>query len=127
MKHNIPAILWALVILILTLMPGKFIPPAGIFEIFHPDKLVHMVIFATLIILLLRGLLKQDEFPLLKNHAWVVAFGGSTFYGFVLEVMQGTLLPDRYFEWLDTTANTIGCLAGMGLFRYYQKTAPDAD
>lgn len=121
LKHTLPAILWALVILILTLMPGRFIPPAGIFEIFHPDKLVHIAVFVALIVLFLRGFLKQDEFQLLKRHSVIIAFTGCVIYGFFLEVMQGTLLTDRYFEWLDTTANTIGCIIGVVAFRYFKQ------
>ncbi len=122
LKHNLPAILWALVILILTLMPGKYIPPAGFFEIFHPDKLVHVAIFAVLIALCLHGFLKQETFSLLRLHPMVIAFSGCVLYGLLLEAMQGTLLADRYFEWMDAAANTAGCAVGAGLFRYFKRT-----
>jgi len=119
-KYNLPAILWALVILVLTLMPGKFIPPAGIFEIFHPDKLVHIAVFAVLIALCLYGFLKQQTFAWLRLHPVIIAFSGCVLYGLWLEAMQGTLLADRYFEWMDAAANAIGCGVGAGAFRFFK-------
>ena len=121
LKYNFPALLWALVIFILTLMPGKYIPPAGIFEILYPDKLVHMAVFAVLIVLFLFGFLRQDTFRMLRFHPMAIAFTGCVIYGFLLELMQGTLLADRYFEILDAIANAVGCIIGMGVFRFYLK------
>lgn len=121
LKYNLPAFLWAMMILFLTMMPGKFIPPAGIFEILHPDKLVHMAVFAVLVALFLHGFLKQETFLLLRQQRVLIALSGCVLYGFLLEVMQGTMLTDRYFEWLDAAANIIGCVAGIGIFRFYSK------
>jgi len=114
LRYNLPALIWAGFIFFLTMMPGKWIPPAGFFEIFHPDKLVHMAVFAVLVVLALYGFIKQQAYQNLRAHPMIIAFVSCSVYGFLLEVMQGTLLSDRYFEWYDATANTAGC--GLGLF-----------
>ena len=51
-----------------------------------------------------------------------VGFLGMGAYGFILEVLQTTIHPDRYFEVPDIVANIIGALASYGIFIVMKKT-----
>ncbi len=118
LKHTLPAFLWALFIFILTMMPGKYIPPVNIWDIANLDKLAHLFVFVVLLVLTLYGFLKQDAYKILLSYPMLIAFTLCTAYGFLLEVMQGMLLSDRYFEWYDAVANAAGCVAGIILFKF---------
>src|SRR5687768_7181878 len=117
-KYYLPALLWAVVILILTMMPGKYIPPVNIWDIANIDKLAHLFVFAVLMVFLLYGFKKQPQFNRLPSRMLLIAFLLCVFYGLLIEGMQGTLLADRHFELYDALANTIGCLLGGFLFKY---------
>ena len=118
LKYNLPAIIWAVVVFILTMMPGKYIPPVNIWDFANLDKLAHLAVFAVLITLALHGFGKQQSYEMLRAHPAGIAFAVCVAYGFLLEVMQGTLLADRYFEWYDAAANAAGCVMGIIFFRF---------
>jgi VanZ family protein len=117
-KYYLPAFLWAIVILILTMMPGKYIPPVNIWDLTNIDKLAHLFVFAVLMVLLLYGFQKQTQFNPLPFRMLLIAFFICVSYGLLIEGMQGTLLTDRHFELYDALANAIGCIIGGFLFKY---------
>ena len=52
-KPLLPGILWTLLIAVLTLMPGNYIPRITTFlDWLSPDKLLHFLLFGTYIFLL---------------------------------------------------------------------------
>ena len=71
---GLPALAWAAVIFILTMMPGKYIPPVNIWNLANLDKLVHLSIFVVLIVLALYGFLKQQAYRVLREHPAAIAF-----------------------------------------------------
>jgi VanZ family protein len=93
-------------------------PPGNIWDIANFDKLAHLFVFAVLMALTLFGFLKRKQLKTLPVAAFVVAFIVCASYGLLLEVMQGTILADRYFELYDALANSIGCIVGGALFKY---------
>lgn len=116
LKYNLPAFLWALVILGLTLVPGSVMPDLSFWKLLSFDKVAHMFVFAVLVFRLSVGFYKQYRFRILRYHALQSAFIISVIYGGLLELLQGLLLADRHPDIIDFIANTIGCVAGAGLF-----------
>ena len=116
-KYTWWSIAWALIILILCGIPGKDIPHISFLELLSFDKLVHAGIFFVFILLAIRGFLLQTSFPRLQLSARAAAFFMCVAYGGLMEVMQGTLFEGRSASPYDFIANTIGCLAGLSLYK----------
>ncbi|MEM9982382.1 MAG: VanZ family protein, partial [Bacteroidota bacterium] len=110
LKYNLFTLLWASLIAIATLLPGKQIP-----QINYSDKLVHMMIFAVLTLLMIVGFIKQNTFAFLRFNAVKVALVISICYGAGLEAAQ-QLIPGRHFDWFDFAANVTGTLLGWLFF-----------
>lgn len=82
------------------------------------DKVGHAVIYAILVILVLIGISKnRKEMPNNVNFMLTVFF--CSFYGVLMEIMQFTFFPGRYFEVLDIIANIIGSFIGLFAFKYF--------
>ncbi|TAH25252.1 MAG: VanZ family protein [Cytophagales bacterium] len=110
-------ILWALLILILTLTPGKFIPKVDYWAFFSLDKYVHISIFFIQVFLILwnaRTLRVIDK----KIYFISILIGVS--YGALIEVIQ-LFIPQRSFEWNDLLANTFGVFLACVLFYLLEK------
>ncbi|MBK9147477.1 MAG: VanZ family protein [Flavobacteriales bacterium] len=99
-------LLWALLILLLCLMPGAALPAWHWADLFSIDKLVHAGLFAVLVLLVLRAL--PD--PTLKAAA--MAAMACVAYGGALELMQQFPALGRRGDWNDFLANGIG--VGLG-------------
>ena len=116
-KYTWPALVWAGIVMILTGIPGKFIPhPGSFWESLKPDKLVHVFLFGVFIFLLLYGFRRQFRFPRLQSLylliAWLIAaaFGGFT------EILQHYVFVGRTGSFYDFFADLVGCAVGMGIF-----------
>ncbi len=75
-----------------------------------------MAIFGCFAFQLMIGLKKQYTFKRLRYKAVPFTIVFSICYGFLMELLQGLILPDRTFDMLDALANTIGVLVGWILF-----------
>jgi VanZ family protein len=117
-RFYLPALLWALFILFLTMMPGKYIPPVNIWDFANVDKLVHLFVFMVLMLLLLYAFLRHQLVKAFYLPLLFTAFLICVSYGLLIEIMQGTLLTDRHFELYDALANATGCVLGGILFKY---------
>lgn len=101
-------LLWALVILVLCLIPGKELPRYWWTDLFSFDKVVHAGVFFVLAWLMVVAVRPTGAAPAVRWTAGVcVAYGG------LLEVMQGTLMTDRYADVGDFVANGIGVALGL--------------
>jgi VanZ family protein len=116
LKYNLTAILWALTLLVLSLIPGRMMPDLFFWQLIRFDRVAHMVAFAILVFKLAMGFYKQHSFRSLRYHALQMAFIFSLAYGGLLELLQGLLLTDRHPDMFDFIANAIGCITGAGLF-----------
>lgn len=112
LRFNKFTIIWALVILIVTLVSGV---KSSNIELNIIDKLIHAILFGGLSLLMVIGFIKQNEFKDLKFYAEKHTFIFCFCYGILIEIIQ-YLLPYRTFSWLDVLANTCGTFIGLGLF-----------
>jgi VanZ family protein len=112
------AIVWNVLILILSLIPTDGLSEANWIEIPHFDKIVHFLMYAILTILILQ-----------KNHIFfgkyrqinvlAVSFTYVFLMGFFIEILQNSFFIGRNFDIFDVLANTTGAVAALAGFRIY--------
>ncbi len=100
------SIAWALVILVLCLIPGKALPEWNWFALLDLDKLVHAGMFFVLAVLLAQAFRGQGT-PA-RYILWSVAI--SIAYGLSTEIMQGLEAMGRRTDINDMIANSVGAL-----------------
>jgi VanZ family protein len=107
------ALIWALIILALILIPGQEMPDFG--DIFSFDKLAHLGVFAILSFLMIVGFSKQFTFLVLQKSPvkYTLLFAG--IYAGMLELGQA-LIPGRYANFYDLSFNMAGVGVGYLLF-----------
>jgi len=112
-----PALIWALIILILTGFPGDYFPEIiGFWEWLGPDKLVHLAIFGILSFLIFFNL-RAEYLVSKKRSLFVLAILGFTLaYALLTEVLQATVFVGRDGNVFDFCANSIGTLLGWLVF-----------
>lgn len=114
MRPFIPAVLWAIVIMSLSVGPNIDMPQDWT-NIISWDKLGHFAVYGVLTYLILWGFSKQN--PQIELKIYLLGFLGSIAYGLFLELIQYTYFPNRFFEYLDILANIIGSFAGLYFFK----------
>lgn len=117
-KYNIAALIWAIIIFIFCIIPGKDLPDLSFWD---ADKAAHALVFAILVFLLGRGFSRQFTFNRLRYRPLLFVVSISIVYGGLLEIMQSTLLTDRFGDMFDFIANCIGCFAGAWVFHKFHK------
>ena len=115
LKYNIFSIAWAILILILCLMPGKDLPTVNILNF---DKLAHFGVYVILSLSMYYGWKKQVSFLSLHSNTIIKILLITSTYGFIVEILQELLTTDRHFDIFDALANAAGGMAGslMGTF-----------
>jgi len=121
-KYNKWAILWALIIFILCVIPGKDIPTISFLELLSFDKFVHACFFFGLILFTIRGFLLQTNFIKLQQSAKPIAFAICVIYGGSLEIIQGTLCVGRTASVYDFIADSFGAVLGLLFYKWMEKT-----
>ena len=119
MRAFIPAVLWGIIILIISLMPGSSLPNFSFFDLFQPDKVGHLVFYGIFVALMLLGFhqrMSPEEIEV-KTVAKVVAFG--ICYGILIELLQYSFFTGRNFDVLDIIANIIGCFVGVSSLKLF--------
>jgi VanZ family protein len=123
-KPLLPAIGWAIVILILCGIPGRDIPHISFLELLSFDKWVHAGIFFILVILLVRGFRLQKRAAYFRRQATFLAAGLAIPYGGLLEIMQGAFFSERSADFYDFVANSFGCFMAIFLYPFIAKKIP---
>jgi VanZ family protein len=116
-KYYIPVVLWTVMILILTLLPGNAVPDVPVFGI---DKLVHVFIFGMLMYLTCYAIAKSRNQPVTRTTGLLIAAAYSIILSVGIEILQN-YVPGRSFSYADIVANITGIVLGYWIFRiYYQ-------
>ncbi len=107
------SILLAILIALLSLIPGSSMPGSSLFSIPHFDKIAHFSMYAPFgFIALMENRCKKQ---CLKYHLFIVA---SVFLlSALIEILQATVTPAREAEWTDLLANLGGLIAGYLAYR----------
>ncbi len=101
------AIICALVIAVLSLLPGNDLPAANL-----NDKLNHFIAYAVLM-----GLVALARRP----AKLVAAMALVIFYGLAMEGLQALMPYGRSASWLDALANSGGVLIGGALGLFFER------
>jgi VanZ family protein len=105
----LPLILYWLLILTLTSLPGADVPNVHI-----NDKIEHLLAYGGLGFLLNLSLRIQNKISIVKKYsAWFTILIVSA-YG-ALDELHQLFIPDRSCDILDWTADTIGVIIGVSL------------
>jgi VanZ family protein len=112
------AFAWALLILVLCLMPGRALHAWHWADLLSVDKAVHAGLFAVLAVLVLLGLRAHAGGAPLSVPAILWAVVTCIAYGGLLELMQQLPALGRRGDLNDLLANTAGCGLGWLWDRY---------
>lgn len=117
-RFNLIGIFWALVILVLCLVPGNMITPTTGFWGLGTDKAMHFGLYVIFLVLLAVGFAKQYQYK--RIQLWPMRFAPlvAFCYGALIEVVQ-IPHPSRNFEFMDIVANAVGISLGLVLFRLF--------
>lgn len=116
LKYLLPAILWAIFILVLTTSSNGGFVTQTLFGV-PTDLLGHAFIFSILVFFIMQGLIKYWRFSffLRKIQLYGLLFG--FLYGVLIELIQYYFTINRTADYADVIANSIGCLFGLVLFK----------
>lgn len=119
-QYNLFGFSWAAVIMVLTVSPGHEMPKTLDWELLAFDTFSHFFVFGLLTLLLIVGFTKQFAYPKLRTNAVISAIGIGIIYGILIEGIQ-SMIPGRYFAFVDILANSIGCFTGyLAFFLIYK-------
>ena len=108
LKSYWPALIWAIVIFGLHIIPSDKIPKPPDWS-FSVDKLVHFFIFACLSFLMLRH--QHFKLGTWNGKIILMIIVLSSVYGLLMETVQ-LAVPGREFNLIDLVADGLGALAG---------------
>ncbi|UBM62908.1 VanZ family protein [Candidatus Sulfidibacterium hydrothermale] len=123
LKKLWPSLLWSIVILLLTGLPGNYFPKVTTFwDWLEPDKAVHLFIFGVLSFLILFGY-REQYFNREKRYIFgIVAVVVAALYGLITELLQYYVFTGRDGNRFDFFADAAGAVIGWLVFSYlYRK------
>jgi VanZ family protein len=118
-KPVIPVLLWEVVILVLSGLPGHSIPRFKFLSHLGVDKIVHGCMYFILSFLLVNFFrtLKQGPF---REHPAILAITIASLYGIGMEICQALIFTGRSAELADAAANILGAIIGAwAYYRFY--------
>ena len=107
-----PAIAGLIIATLLFCLPGQEFPEAGWLDQIHFDKVVHVGLFAMLVILWSLPLRSRvgDQGKLSRMHLGITL--AYILYGVAIEFIQRDFIPHRSFDVFDIVADAVGCVVG---------------
>jgi aminopeptidase YwaD len=113
-------LLWAAVVLVLTLTPAREMPRTPAWELLSFDTAAHAGVFAVLAGL--AGLWAKQR-PGLRHPASMV-LAGCIALGALIEVLQYAMQLGRHAEWTDLLSDSIGAVLGLALAVFASRLLP---
>ena len=108
-------LLWAVVVLALTLTPSAEMPRTPVWELLSFDTAAHAGVFFVLAGLSWFSLRRQHRWHRLAARAGAVALGSSLLFGALIEVLQTTMHLGRHGEVSDLLSDGLGAALAVGL------------
>lgn len=117
-KPLLPVLIWTIVIALLTLIPGNYIPKVVTFiDWLSPDKLVHLFMFGLFIILLIEGFKRMKTIGFLGDKTILASFVIGMVFAIFTEAMQKFAIPGRNGNIYDLLADILGLGLGILIWR----------
>ncbi len=110
-------LLWAALLLYLTLAPADKLPPQPKWELLSFDTFAHAAFFAVQAALTWFWLRRQSRWPLLRRHAGAAVLLGCAAFGAIIEALQMVLPFNRHGEWSDLISDCLGTVAALSVCR----------
>lgn len=111
----LPPTLWAILILGLSTSSSVSLPET-FWDILALDKLAHAIVYGILNLLVFHAFFKEKK---LTNKTKVLSILFCSLFGVLMEFIQYTFFPNRYFEVLDIFANIIGIFGSLYIFPFF--------
>ena len=118
LKYFLPAILWSVVIFVLSTRSGIDLPESWM-DFISWDKIGHAGVYCILTILLLIGFYQKGKKQNLSTTLSTLMVIISSIYGISMEIVQYSFFPGRFFAVMDIIANIIGSLIGLIIFKHF--------
>lgn len=120
-RNSYPGVACAAVILLLTGLPGSFLPKAK--PIIGLDKVAHLLMYLGFAFVCLWGYRKpyREKGKAYRRKAIILTIVIGIVYGAVTEIMQETLIPGRVGSVYDWIADVIGTLLGTLFFYFFSQ------
>jgi VanZ family protein len=114
-----PVILWAVLILVLTGLPGNYFPVvSSVWDLFAPDKIIHLFIFLVFTALLVFCQIQYSTKDISVSSVALVSIGSGIVFGGITELLQAYVFVWRQASVYDFIADSAGCVSGYMLIKY---------
>lgn len=111
-----PAIVWGMVILVFTGVPGNMIPRVPRFmDLFAPDKIVHLILFLVFAVTVFYGIHKDKGS--LERTGLLAGLFLAIGYSALSEFLQWSIFINRQASIWDFIADVTGAFLGIPVFR----------
>lgn len=124
-KRLWPSIVWAVIVLLLTGIPGNYVPETISFlDWASPDKVVHFILFGGQSFLILYAYRDKLSDKKILIKIAIVAIVVGVVYGLLTEILQAYVFVGRNGNVYDFIADLLGALIGFLAFYllYIKKT-----
>ena len=112
------ALLWLIVISLLSLLPVNDIEHVPLFGVPNFDKAVHFAMYGIFSALLLDGFTRFAPKRVNTRNIIYTALIAVP-YGMIMEYFQLVLVTSRHADVVDVMFNVAGCAAGISLYALY--------
>lgn len=118
-----PAIVWGIVILLLSITSGETASKLFIFKFKNADKIAHFGLYFIFSYLLMFGFKRFYLNEIFRHKKQAIAYAVliSIIFGSWMEILQLTLQSTRSAEFFDFVANSIGAVFAIFLFEFIDK------
>ncbi len=122
LKSYFPALGWAALILILTLLPPQALPKVPDWNIISVNSLAHLFVFMVWAFLVLDGSTRSSSTSGIRRNRILFTLILAVSYGALIELLQGLMRLGRQPDVADIAFNTVGAFLGI-LFFYLFKVS----
>ena len=123
-RFHFPALLWAAVVIFLTLLPSDKLPETPEWELLSFDTLAHAGVFGLLTVLVARSFYFEYGKPQFLKFALFVAIVLCSFLGVIIELLQTVMKMGRHGEPRDVLSDMIGIFLGTMVFYFLFRRRP---
>ena len=120
---QLPAILWALVIFVLSSLPNARLPDLPIIP---SDKAAHLLVYFVLCGFTYRALKNQNRIPALARWSMMICVLMTVLYGATDEFHQ-SFVPNRDASLLDLAADAVGAFLFVVIVKFRQRNSSEAE
>ena len=115
------AILWTIVILILSFLPGKTFEKVNLFDISFMDLVVHFFMYAVFTFLIIREQSDKTSQHSAVKSWWIFPLIASAVLGLITEIVQWLWIDGRNGNVVDFFLNMCGSAAVIILYRKFRQ------